>query len=64
MLKCCAEKITSVAVLEINLADADHRLGVSNAQLSDACQELVDAKILLGDSHITLFGSLDILSAQ
>ena len=64
MLKCCAEKITSVAVLEINLADADHRLGVSNAQLSDACQELVDAKILLGDSHITLFGSLGTLSAQ
>jgi len=64
MLECCAEKITSVAVLEINLADADHRLGVSNAQLSDACQELVDAKILLGDSQITLFGSLDTLSAQ
>ena len=64
MLICCAEKITSVAVLEINLADADHRLGVSNAQLSDACQELVDAKILLGDSHITLFGSIVTLSAQ
>ena len=46
MLECCAEKTTSVAVLEINLADADHQLGVSNAQLSDACQELVDAKIL------------------
>jgi hypothetical protein len=59
MLKCCVEKITSVAVLEINLADAVHRLGVSYVQLSDACQELADAKTLLGDSHITLFGSLD-----
>ena len=64
ILKICAEKITSTAVLEINLADAEHRLGVSNVQLSDACQELADAKTLLGDSHITLFGSLDPLSAQ
>ncbi len=46
------------------MAVAEHRLGVSNAQLSDACQEPADTKTLFGDTHVTLFGSLDILTAQ
>ena len=46
------------------MAVAEHRLGASNAQLSDACPELADTKTLLGDTHITLFGSLDTLPAQ
>jgi hypothetical protein len=59
-----AEKRASAAILKINLAVAEHRLGVSNAHLSDACQELADTKTLLDDTQITLFGSLDTLSAQ
>ncbi len=46
------------------MAVAEHRLGVSHAQLSDACQELVDAKILLNDTQLTLLGTLDDLLAQ
>ena len=59
-----AEKRASAAILKINLAVAEHRLGVSNLQLSDACQELADTKTLLNDTQITLLGSLDSLSAQ
>jgi hypothetical protein len=46
------------------LAVAEHRLGVSNAQLSDACRDLADTKTLLNDTQITLLGTLDGLLSQ
>ncbi len=58
------EQRVTAAVIRVNLADAERRLGVSNAQLSDASRELEDAKTLLTDTQITLLGSLDDLSAQ
>jgi hypothetical protein len=59
-----AEQRVTAAVIRINQADAEFRLGVSNAQLSDARRELADTKILLTDTQVTLLGSLDDLSAQ
>jgi hypothetical protein len=57
-----ADKRATAAVLRINLADAEFRLGVSNAQLSDARRELADTKILF--TQVTLLENLDDLSAQ
>jgi hypothetical protein len=59
-----AEQRVTASVIRINLADAEFRLGVSNAQLSDARRELADTKILLTDTQVTLLESLDDLSAQ
>ncbi len=56
--------LSSIASERINLAVAEHLLGVSNTQLSDARRELADAKTLLTDTQVTLLGSLDDLSAQ
>ena len=53
-----AEKRASAAVREINLAVAEHRLGVSNVQLSNVCQELADTKTLLNDTRIPLLGAI------
>ncbi len=57
------KKVTAV-VLRINPADAEFRLGVSNAQLSDTRRELADTKTLLTDTQVTLLECLDDLAVH
>ncbi len=56
-LRLCDKRV-SAAVLRFDLAVAERRLGVPNAQLLDACEELADTKTLLNDTQIPLLGTI------